>query len=111
MCTISTYLRSLRGVIPLIALPGNASALLLIVPRKHNFKVKKKKKKERQPEKQILSCFFFFQSKLGITFYSVSSVKIYSPSESLSQNSGVPVTEKRNWTSLTGGCFIFQWNC
>lgn len=105
MCMMSTYLRSLRGVIPLIALPGNASALLLIVPRKHNLKVKKRKM-ERQPEKQIFSFFFFFQSKLGITFYSVSSVKIYSLSESLSRKNGVAVFYLCDWEKKLD---LFDW--
>lgn len=115
MCTISAYLRSLRGIIPLIVSPGNAPALLLIVSRKHNLRVKQEKWKDRQKTKYFTNSLFF-QSKLRLTFYSVSSVKIYSPSESLCPPKTellyfIYLSEKRSWTSLSGGYFIFQRSC
>lgn len=81
MGTTSAYLRSLRGIIPLIVSPGNAPAWLLIVSRKHNLKIKQEKWKDSRKINTFL-IHFFFQSKLRITFNSVSSVKIYSHSES-----------------------------
>lgn len=82
MGTTSAYLRSLRGIIPLIVSPGNAPAWLLIVSRKHNLKIKQEKWKDSRKINTFL-IHFFFQSKLRITFNSVSSVKVYSHSESL----------------------------
>lgn len=79
MCPICAYLRSLRGIIPLIVSPGKAPALLLIVSRKYNLKVTKEKWKDSRKTDTFLIHFF---PKLRITFYSVSSVKIHSPGNS-----------------------------